>query len=199
MRLHRAQIFLAIVLGIALITALPLLPQEAQAFRGGGGFGGFHGGGGFGGGFGGGNFRRGGFGGGGFGGPGYGRGGVGGPGYGVGGYGGPGRGAAGIGAPGYGAAGARYGDVDVSHNVNVSGGWGYYGARPYPAAGAAAAGAAVGVAAGLAIGASVASLPPAAQPIYVNNQNYYYDGTNYYQPCAQGADMNYCVVSGPNQ
>ena len=52
---------------------------------------------------------------------------------------------------------------------------------------------------GLAIGASVASLPAAAQPMYVNNQNYNYDGTNYYQPCAQGSDMTYCVVSDPNQ
>ena len=118
------------------------------------------------------------------GGPGHGAGGVGGPGYGRGGVGGPGYGAGGVGGPGY-------GDVDVSRNVNVSGGWGYYGG------GGAAAGAVAGAAAGLAIGATIASLPAAAQPLYVNNQNYYYDGTNYYQPCAQGSDMNYCVVSDP--
>lgn len=40
----------------------------------------------------------------------------------------------------------------------------------------------------------------ATQPekILQQSQTYYYDGTNYYQPCAQGSDMNYCVVSDPN-
>ena len=63
MKLHRAKIYLAILLGIALILSFPLLPQEAQArgggggFHGGGGFGGYHGGGGHEGGFGGGSFR----------------------------------------------------------------------------------------------------------------------------------------------
>jgi hypothetical protein len=83
--------------------------------------------------------------------------------------------------------------VDVTHNVTVSGGWGHYGA------GAVAAGAVAGAAAGLVIGATIASLPSAAQPLDVGGQTYYYDGTNYYQPCAQGSDMNYCVVSDPNQ
>ena len=77
-------------------------------------------------------------------------------------------------------------------NVNVAGGWGHYGA------GAVAAGAVAGAVAGLAIGATIASLPAAAQPLDVGGQTYYYDGTNYYQPCAQGSDMNYCVVSDPN-
>ena len=45
---------------------------------------------------------------------------------------------------------------------------------------------------------TIASLPATVQQLYVNNQTYYYDGTNYYQPCAQGSDMNYCVVSDPN-
>lgn len=164
MRLNRTKLSLAIVLSVALIATLPLLPREAQA-RG---------------------FGGGGFGGGGFGGPGHGAGGVGGPGYGHGGVGGPGYGRGGVGGP-------RYTNVDVTHNVNVSRGWGYYGA------GGAVAGAVAGAAAGLAIGATVASLPAAAQPLYVNNQNYYYDGANYYQPCAQGSDMNYCVVPDPNQ
>ena len=66
---------------------------------------------------------------------------------------------------------------------------------PAPVSAAAAAGAA----AGLAIGATIASLPAAAQPMVVNNQTYYYDGTNYYQPCYGGSDTNYCVVSDPNQ
>jgi hypothetical protein len=81
--------------------------------------------------------------------------------------------------------------VDASRTVNVSGGagWGYYGGG----------GAVAGAAAGLAIGAAIASLPGAAQPMVVNNQNYYYDGTNYYQPCYGGSDTNYCVVSDPNQ
>jgi hypothetical protein len=166
MRLTGTKISLAIVLSIALIATLPLLSRQAQARGfGGGGFGGFHGGGGFGGGFGG----------GGFGGAGRGFGGVGGPGHGWGGVGGPG-----------------YAHVDVTHNVNVVGGWGHYGA------GAVAAGAVAGAVAGLAIGATIASLPAAAQPLDVGGQTYYYDGTNYYQPCAQGSDMNYCVVSDPN-
>ena len=82
--------------------------------------------------------------------------------------------------------------MNVSRSATVSGGggWGYYGGG-----GAAAA----GVLAGLAIGATIASLPDAAQPMVVNNQNYYYDGTNYYQPCYGGSDTNYCVVSDPNQ
>ena len=79
-----------------------------------------------------------------------------------------------------------------THNVTVGGGWGHYGA------GAVAAGAVAGAVAGLAIGATIASLPAAAQPLDVGGQTYYYDGTNYYQPCAQGSDMNYCVVSDPN-
>ncbi len=57
----------------------------------------------------------------------------------------------------------------------------------------------MGAAVGLAIGATVASLPSSAQPLVVNNQTYYYDGTNYYQACYGGSDSNYCVVSDPNQ
>ena len=49
MRPKKTPILLVILLGIGLISGLSLLPQEAQAWRGGGG--GFHGGGG--GGFGG--------------------------------------------------------------------------------------------------------------------------------------------------
>ena len=60
--------------------------------------------------------------------------------------------------------------------------------------GAAAAGAAVG----LAAGAVAASLPYSAQPVVVNNQNYYFADGTYYQPCYQGADVNYCVVDNPN-
>jgi hypothetical protein len=73
----------------------------------------------------------------------------------------------------------------------VNQGWGgYYGSGW----GAAAAGAA----AGLAVGAAVASLPYAAQPVVVNNQNYYQADGTYYQPCYQGADVSYCVVDDPN-
>lgn len=178
MRIYRAKLSLVIVLGIALLASLPVLPQEAQAWRGGGGFhgggfggfhgggfGGFHGGGGFDGGFGGGSFHQGGF------------------------------------------DGGRWGDqhynrwnqnVNVNRNVNVSGdgGWGYYGGGGW---GGAAAGAVAGAVAGLAIGAMVNSLPSNAQPLVVNNQNYYYDGTNYYQSCYGGSDTNYCVVPDPNQ
>jgi hypothetical protein len=85
--------------------------------------------------------------------------------------------------------------------VNVTGyggGWGpYYGGGGAWAG--AAAGAAAGAVAGLAMGALVSSLPSNAQPMIVNNQNYYYDGTNYYQSCFQGSDSGYCVVQDPNQ
>jgi hypothetical protein len=88
--------------------------------------------------------------------------------------------------PGYPAGGA------YNRNVNVSRNWqSYYGPRY--------GGVAAGAAAGLAVGAVVGSLSAAAQPLVVNNQTYYYDGTNYYQPCYQGTDVNYCVVPDPNQ
>jgi hypothetical protein len=53
--------------------------------------------------------------------------------------------------------------------------------------------------AALAIGSAVASMPSSAQRLVVNDQPYYFDGTNYYQPCYQGADLHYCVVPNPNQ
>jgi hypothetical protein len=85
----------------------------------------------------------------------------------------------------------------VDRNVNVTGyggGWGpYYGGNG-GGWGAAAAGAVTG----LAVGAMVGSLAANAQPMEVNNQTYYYDGQNYYQPCYQGSDSGYCVVSDPN-
>jgi hypothetical protein len=56
-----------------------------------------------------------------------------------------------------------------------------------------------GVAAGVAVGAVVATLPARAAALSVAGQNYYYDGSNYYQPCYQGTDVSYCVVSDPNQ
>jgi hypothetical protein len=58
---------------------------------------------------------------------------------------------------------------------------------------------AAGAIAGLAIGTMVGSLSAAAQPLIVNDQTYYYDGTNYYQACYQGSDSGYCVVANPNQ
>jgi hypothetical protein len=89
--------------------------------------------------------------------------------------------------PGYPAAGGTY-----NRNVNVSRTWQtYYGPRY--------GGVAAGAAAGLAVGAVVGSLSAAAQPMAVNNQTYYYDGTNYYQPCYQGTNLSYCVVPNPNQ
>jgi hypothetical protein len=75
--------------------------------------------------------------------------------------------------------------------VNVNRGWGAYTGSGW---GAAAAGAA----AGLTAGAVVASLPQAAQPVVVNNQNYFFAGGTYYKPCYQGADVSYCVVGNPN-
>jgi hypothetical protein len=76
--------------------------------------------------------------------------------------------------------------------VNVSGNWNaYYGPRY--------GGAAAGAAAGLAVGATVGYLSAAAQPVVVNNQTYYIDGTTYYQKCYQGSEVSYCVVPAPNQ
>jgi hypothetical protein len=43
----------------------------------------------------------------------------------------------------------------------------------------------------------IATLPVAATPIIVANQTYYSDGDIYYQPCYQGAAVNYCVVANP--
>ncbi len=178
-----------LVVSLIALAAVALLTQDLYARGGGGGFhgggggggfGGFHGGGGGGGGFGGGSFR---------------------------GEGGhqegfrpqgdrPGEGGRGEGPdhrPPYDPNWRRPDNV----NVNVSGGgWGPYGGGGW---GAAAAGAVVGAAAGLAIGSAIASLPASAQPLIVNNQNFYYDGGNYYQPCYQGSDLSYCVVPNPNQ
>ncbi len=196
----------------ALLVSLPFLCSEAQAQRRGGG--GYHGGGGFSGG----SFR----GGGGWAqGP---RGGTvaegprgreyaqtpqGGEAYrGTGGAAvrGPAGGAAARGP--YGGAAARgpaggtayrpptsypAGGGTYTRNVNVSGNWSAYygpGYRPYPYAGAAAA--------GLAVGATVAYLSAAAQPVVVNNQTYYVDGTTYYQKCYKGSEVAYCVVPKPN-
>jgi hypothetical protein len=177
---------------LALLLTLPFFGSEAQAWRGGGR--GFYGGGGFSGG----SFRGGG---------GWAQGPRGGtvaegprgrqyaqtPGGGEA-YRSPYGGAAARGPeggtayrPNYPAGGATY-----NRNVNVSRSWqGYYG----PGYGGVAAGAA----AGLAVGAVVGSLSAAAQPMVVNNQTYYYDGTNYYQPCYQGTNVSYCVVPNPNQ
>jgi hypothetical protein len=165
---------------VALLVALPFFGSEAQAWRGGGG--GFHGGGGFSGG----SFRRGG---GWAEGP---RGGAVAEGPRGGQYAQTPRGGEAYRGPEGGTAYREGGYYGGAHMVTASGSWApYYG----PRYGAAAA----GVAAGLAVGAVVGSLSAAAQPIVVNNQTYYYDGTNYYQPCYQGTDVNYCVVSNPNQ
>jgi hypothetical protein len=210
MRINQSKISLALILGLALLISLPLPSQAWRGGRGfgGGGFGGFHGfhgGGGFDGGFGGGSFHQGAFGGGSWSGAHGGQAAWGPRGSGV----AQGPGGTTVARGPYGGAvqtpsgsTATWHDNDYNawnHNVNVSqtynvsgGGWGYYGA---PAAGAVAAGAL----AGLAIGATVASLPATAQPVQVGGQTYYYDGTNYYQPCYGGSDTNYCVVANPNQ
>jgi hypothetical protein len=70
----------------------------------------------------------------------------------------------------------------------------YYGPGYRPRYGGVAA----GVAAGLAVGAVVATLPARAAALSVAGQTYYYDGSNYYKPCYQGTDVNYCVVPDPN-
>jgi hypothetical protein len=68
------------------------------------------------------------------------------------------------------------------------GGWG-----PYYGSGWGA------VAAGLAVGTIVGALSANAQPLVINNQTYYYDKGNYYQPCYRGSDSGYCVVPNPNK
>ena len=71
----------------------------------------------------------------------------------------------------------------------------YYGPGYRPGYGGVAA----GVAAGVAVGAVVVTLPARAAALSVAGQTYYYDGSAYYQPCYQGTDVNYCVVTDPNQ
>ena len=161
----------------ALLVGLPFLGSEAQARGGGGGHGG---------GFSGGSFRGGG-------------------GYATGPRGrrglqeGPGVGRRGggpedqedrlpIAPPG----GTYSANVNVNRNVNVSGNWNAYRGPGY-------GGVAAGVAVGLAVGAVVGTLPATAAARSVAGQTYYYDGGNYYQPCYQGTDVNYCVVPDPNQ
>jgi len=68
---------------------------------------------------------------------------------------------------------------------------GYYAPGYHPVARAAVT--------GLAVGTVVGTLPAAASALSVAGQRYYYDGGAYYQPCYQGTDVNYCVVSDPNQ
>jgi hypothetical protein len=94
----------------------------------------------------------------------------------------------------YGGAAARGpgGGTAYRPGYPAAGNWNHYYGPRY-------GGAVAGAAAGLAVGAVVGSLAAGAQPLVVNNQNYYYDGTNYYQPCYQGTDVNYCVVSNPNE
>lgn len=70
-------------------------------------------------------------------------------------------------------------------------GWApYYG----PDFGAAIA----GLIAALAIGTVLGALPPGAVAQEFGGQTYYFDGTNYYQPCYQGTELGYCVVPNPN-
>ncbi|MGA8573517.1 MAG: hypothetical protein WB560_13725, partial [Desulfobaccales bacterium] len=73
------------------------------------------------------------------------------------------------------------------------GAWGpYYGPEYYGGGGLAAA-----IIAALAIGTILEALPSGANPQVYGGQTYYYDGTNYYQACYQGADLDYCVVPAP--
>ena len=203
MILPRTKLFLATTSFALLIAIFPLRTEVAHARGGGGGFhggggGGFsgsHGGGGLGGGFGGGSFREGASGGGEAEGP---RGGE--AAWGPGGRGvaeGPnGRWAAG-GPDGGRAAGngngTWAGNADARRDLGDDryNAWNDY----VGPAGVAAAGAA----AGLAVGATIGSLPDAAHQLYLNDQAYYYDGVNYYQPCYQGCEVNYCVVQDPYQ
>ena len=216
MRPCKGNFFLVAFLGAAVIS-LPILWQEAQAFRGGGG-------GGFGGGFSGGSFRGAGgesFHGGGFSSGSFDRGGgyvtgprgggvVEGPGGGFaaegprGGAAVEGAGGAGVGRGPEGGAAARGPDGGVyvegadggayegyrGGSVNVSGGWDSYYA---PGGG----GVAVGTAAGLAVGAFFASLPLNAAAVVVSNEAYYVADGVYYQQCFTGTETGYCVVAAP--
>jgi hypothetical protein len=69
----------------------------------------------------------------------------------------------------------------------------YYGPEYY---GGGALGALI---AALAVGTILEALPPAAAPQVYGGQTYYYDGTNYYEACYQGADLDYCVVPNPGE
>ena len=70
----------------------------------------------------------------------------------------------------------------------------YYGPEYGGGGGLAAA-----IIAALAIGTILEALPSGAVPQVYGGQTYYYDGSNYYQACYQGTDLNYCVVPPPNQ
>jgi hypothetical protein len=218
MRPYKCTLFLAAVLGAAMIS-LPILWQQAQAFRGGGG-----GGGGFGGGFSGGSFR--GAGGEGFHGAGFSsgnfdRGGgyvsgprngdiVEGPGGGFvaegprGGGAVEGPGGAGVARGPEGGAAVRGPDGGVyvegadggvyegyrGGRVNAGGGWDSYYAPGW-------GGVAVGPATGLAVGAFVASLPLNAAAVVVSTQAYYVADGVYYQQCFTSTETGYCVVAAP--
>jgi len=87
--------------------------------------------------------------------------------------------------PGHYPGGAYYG----------GGGWdAYYGPEYGGGGGLAAA-----IIAALAIGTILEALPSGAVPQVLGGQTYYYDGSNYYQACYQGTDLDYCVVPNPNQ
>lgn len=53
------------------------------------------------------------------------------------------------------------------------------------------------MAAALALGTVVGDLPADVQTLIIDDETYYFDGTNYYQDCYQGIDSSYCVVPDP--
>ena len=96
-------------------------------------------------------------------------------------------------------------NVERNTNVNVDPGYGvpvggaYHGGAYYHGenyySGSTVAGAFIG---GLVIGAIINSPPPESQTVVVNEVQYIYDGTNYYQAVYNGAEVVYKVVPKPN-
>jgi hypothetical protein len=181
MRLAQFSRLLTVLFLVGVLVGLPLIPMKVQArgggFRRGGSFGGFHGAGRFGG-YHGGSGYHGSFGGGSF---------VQAPHPRPGPHPQPGP-HPGPHPPGPGPGPHPPHPPPPPPPPPPYGGWG-----PYYGSGWGA------VAAGLAVGTIVGALSANAQPLVINNQTYYYDQGNYYQPCYRGSDSGYCVVPNPNE
>ena len=83
---------------------------------------------------------------------------------------------------------------------SYGGGWGTsYGPAWEPYYGPDWGSIAAGAVAALVVGTFLEILSGNVQPLTINGQTYYYDGTNYYQSCYQGTESGYCVVPPPTQ
>ena len=51
---------------------------------------------------------------------------------------------------------------------------------------------------GIIIGSIINSVPEQSETVIVNNNTYYYDGTNYYEEVYDGPDVVYKAVPDPH-